>query len=139
MKKFLLIMVTPFFLGMVLTGGVSFAGELRYTPVNPNFGGSPFNGANLLNQANAINDFKDPSIEDFDFEQSLQDRLDSLVLSQIVSQIVGNSFDSSGNIASGQFNTGVNLIDVSTSGGVTTIVITNVASGETTTIQLPTF
>lgn len=136
MKKFILV-VTPLLLGMLMTGGVTFAGELTYTPYNPSFGGSPFNGSNLMSSANAINKFKDP--DQPSFEQSLEDRLDSLVLSQLVSQLVSNSFDTDGNIANGQFNTGLNLIDVSTSGGITTIQITNVATGETTTIQLPTF
>ena len=90
-----------------------------------------------MSSANAINKFKDP--DQPSFEQSLEDRLDSLVLSQLVSQLVSNSFDADGNIANGQFNTGLNLIDVSTAGGITTIQITNVATGETTTIQLPTF
>jgi len=136
MKKLLLV-ITSLLFGMVLTGGVTFAGELTYTPNNPSFGGSPFNGSNLMSSANAINKFKDPDAPSFD--QSLEDRLDSLVLSQLVSQLVSNAFDPNGNIANGQFNTGLNLIDVNTVGGITTIQITNVATGETTTIQIPTF
>jgi curli production assembly/transport component CsgF len=35
--------------------GPAFAGSLIYTPTNPSFGGSPINGPNLLNLANAQN------------------------------------------------------------------------------------
>ena len=37
------------------------AGDLVYQPVDPSFGGNPFNSAHLLGIANAQNDYKDPS------------------------------------------------------------------------------
>jgi len=133
MKKFVLI-TTSLLLGMVLGSGASFAGELSYTPINPSFGGSPFNGSNLMSGANAINNFKDP--DQPSFEQSLADRLDSLVLSQLVSRLVSNTLDDP-TFAGGTFNTGVNSISIQTVGNVTTIEITNNETGETTTIQIP--
>ena len=39
------------FVGVSL-GGSAVAGQLTYQPINPSFGGSPFNGDWLLNQAN---------------------------------------------------------------------------------------
>lgn len=38
---------------MVITASPSIAGQLTYTPVNPSFGGSPFNGEWLQNNATA--------------------------------------------------------------------------------------
>ena len=38
---------------LLLAAGSTQASELVYQPVNPNFGGYPANGANLLSQANA--------------------------------------------------------------------------------------
>lgn len=42
-------------LAMIAT---SEAGELRYQPINPHFGGSPFNGAILLQSAQIQNPFQ---------------------------------------------------------------------------------
>ena len=39
------------------------AGDLIYRPINPNFGGNPSNGLYLLSNAEAQNDYKDPSIK----------------------------------------------------------------------------
>ncbi|TVV76780.1 curli assembly protein CsgF, partial [Sphingomonas solaris] len=35
--------------------------EIVYQPVNPSFGGNPFNSSHLLGIANAQNDYKDPA------------------------------------------------------------------------------
>jgi curli production assembly/transport component CsgF len=48
---------------LLLLGSASAqATELVYVPVNPNFGGSPLNGATLLSQAQAQNKHKDPDL-----------------------------------------------------------------------------
>ena len=66
-KPLLNILTTSEFIfdGMIIIPIVSFSiifysSELIYTPINPSFGGFSGNGAVLLNQANAENDFKDP-------------------------------------------------------------------------------
>lgn len=43
--------------GIASTPGLVAASQLTYTPVNPDFGGSPFNGPPLLNEANAQNQY----------------------------------------------------------------------------------
>lgn len=49
---------------LLLLGAASTqATELVYYPVNPNFGGSPLNGATLLSQAQAQNRTKDPDMD----------------------------------------------------------------------------
>ena len=137
MKRIFSLIAAMALLGSFQAVSPIYAGELSYTPINPSFGGSPFNGSNLLGSANAINKFKDPDAPTFT-DQTLQDRLDSLILSQVVSQLVSNAFDPNATpFANGTFNTGLNNIVVTTAGGVTTIVITNIATGETTTVQVP--
>lgn len=40
------------------------ASDLVNTPINPSFGGNPFNSSHLLAVANAINRYKDPNAVD---------------------------------------------------------------------------
>ena len=137
MKRIFSLIAAMALLGSFQAVSLVYAGELSYTPLNPSFGGSPFNGSNLLSGANAINKFTDPNAPSFG-DQTLEERLDSLILSQVVSQLVSNAFDPSATTFSdGTFNTGVNTIVVTTSGGVTTILITNNVTGESTAVQVP--
>jgi curli production assembly/transport component CsgF len=52
-------------LGFALAASVSNASSLVYTPNNPNFGGNPENGVNLLNEANAQNKYTNPSLSNY--------------------------------------------------------------------------
>ena len=51
--------------------GIAAAGQLVYRPVNPSFGGDPFNSAHLLGIANANDRYKDPN--EVDIEEVLND------------------------------------------------------------------
>ena len=90
MSKFKLMMVL--ILGIWLYALPAFSGELTYQPVNPNFGGNPFNAAPLLSNAQAQNDFEDPNRTDRT-GQGFEDRLDRLVLSAVARGILGNITD----------------------------------------------
>ena len=67
------------------------AQDIRYTPVNPSFGGSPFNGATLLNEANAQNKTVDPAATKAgatqstgaEFVRQLESRLYSSLANQV--------------------------------------------------------
>lgn len=114
--------------------------DLTYQPINPSFGGNPFNSSHLLGIANAQNDYKDPRATSTSgsqadiFARQLQSRLLSALSSQIVDAIFGENPQESGTISFGgqtiQFVR--SLEDV-------TLTITNDDSGETTTIVVPTF
>lgn len=116
------------------------AQDLTYQPINPSFGGNPFNSSHLLGIANAQNDYKDPRATSTSgsqadiFARQLQSRLLSALSSQIVDAIFGENPQESGTISFGgqtiQFVRG--LEDV-------TLTISNDDSGETTTIVVPTF
>ena len=120
-------------------GSAAFAQDLVYEPVNPSFGGNPFNSAHLLGIANAQNDFKDPkgtgsgSQADI-FARQLQSRLLSALSSQIVDAIFGENPQESGTITFGgqtiQFVRGLESV---------TLTITDDETGEVTTIVIPTF
>lgn len=45
-------------LSVMLMSSPTWAGNLKYMPISPDFGGSPSNGGNLLNEANAQNKYQ---------------------------------------------------------------------------------
>ncbi len=113
------------------------ASELVYTPVNPSFGGNPFNSAHLLGVANAINDYKDPkAVDNSDpaqqFLRTIQNRLLSTVATQITDLIFGENPQDSGTIRFGDqeisFVRGADSV---------TLTITNYADGSVTEIIVP--
>lgn len=114
------------------------AGDLVYTPINPSFGGNPFNSSHLLGIANAQNKFKDPdslsnSSQADIFARQLQSRLLSALSSQIVDAIFGENAQNDGTIEfGGQTISWVRDLDQ------VTLTITNDGTGEVTTIQVPT-
>lgn len=115
------------------------AEDLVYKPINPSFGGNPFNSPHLLGVANAQNKFKDPSSasrgsEADIFARQLQSRLLSALSSQIVEAIFGDDPQQQGTIQFGgqtiEFVRGLESV---------TLTITNDETGEETVIVIPTF
>jgi curli production assembly/transport component CsgF len=51
---------------LVSLNGAAAAGQLTYRPVNPSFGGDPFNSAHLLGIASANDRYKDPDAVDIE-------------------------------------------------------------------------
>lgn len=112
---------------------------MTYQPIDPSFGGNPFNSAHLLGVANAQNTYRDPnstannSQADI-FARQLQSRLLSALSSQIVDAIFGENPQQSGTITFGgqtiTFNRGLDEV---------TLTITDDDTGEVTTIVIPTF
>lgn len=125
--------------GIALTGSSALAQDIVYQPVNPSFGGNPFNSAHLLGIANAQNDFKDPNAktggsEADIFARQLQSRLLSALSSQIVDAIFGDDPQQQGTITFGG-----QTIDFFRDLDSVTLTITNDDTGETTEIVIPTF
>ena len=115
------------------------AQDIVYTPVNPSFGGNPFNSAHLLGVANAQNNFKDPKAASSGsqadiFARQLQSRLLSALSSQIVDAIFGDNPQQSGTIRFGD-----QTIEFVRSLDSVTLTITNTLTGEVTVIVVPTF
>ncbi len=125
-------------LGLWVYALPAFAGELAYTPTNPNFGGNPFNAAPLLNSAQAQNGFKDPSTVRRSTGNSLEERIDRLVLSTLArGLLVGITSSTTGNLVPGIIDTGLSTIEVIDDGTVLTIIVTDNATGESTTFTSP--
>jgi curli production assembly/transport component CsgF len=135
---------------MVCTAGVvpsALASELIYQPINPSFGGNPFNSAHLLGLADRQNKYDDdggdrPSVssglsstsQGEQFVRQLQSRLLSGLASQVADAIFGENAQDSGEIVFGE-----QQITFARGLETTTIEIVNTTTGETSTIQIPTF
>lgn len=129
-------LVTAAFVGLASSAS---AQDIVYEPVDPSFGGNPFNSSHLLGIANAQNDYKDPQSQASSsqadiFARQLQSRLLSALSSQIVDAIFGENPQQHGTISFGgqTITFDRSLTDV-------TLNITDDATGEVTTIVVPTF
>jgi curli production assembly/transport component CsgF len=114
------------------------ASDFVYTPIDPMFGGNPFNSSHLLGIANAQNKFKDPDAASTGsqadiFARQLQSRLLSALSSQITDAIFGENAQEHGTV---QF--GNQSIEWARGIDAVTLTITNTDSGEVTTIEVPT-
>lgn len=134
-------------IGLLGAGGVALmlaapasAQDLTYTPISPTFGGNPFNSSHLLGIAGAQNKFTDPNSTTSNssqadiFARQLQSRLLSALSSQIVDAIFGEDPQQHGTITFGG-----QTIEFDRSLDDVTLNITDDASGEVTTIVIPTF
>ena len=111
------------------------AGELIYTPVNPSFGGSPLNGSQLLNNANAQNKYEKKEEKQSQaelFAKQLQSRLYSALAGQITDAIFGENAQESGTV---QFDDQI----IQWSQGLDSVIvtITNQTTGAVTVIEVP--
>jgi curli production assembly/transport component CsgF len=114
------------------------ATEIVYTPINPSFGGNPLNGPVLLNIANAVNRYKDPSIANalagFTQPNALTlftQQLQSLVFSRTVSSIIDGTFKST-TIDTPSFT--ISITD--NGGGNFTFTTTDKSTGASTSFQV---
>lgn len=117
------------------------AQDIRYTPVNPAFGGSPFNGATLLNEANAQNKTVDPAAKaagstqstGAEFVRQLESRLYSSLANQVSDAIFGKNATPSGTITFGD-----QTITYSHGLDSVSLTIIDATAGTTTSIEIPT-
>ena len=124
-----------------LTTSPALAQDIRYSPVNPSFGGSPFNGATLLNEANAQNKQVDPaSLKANDaqstgaqFVRQLESRLYSSLANQVADAIFGVNATPSGTITFGD-----QTVTYSHGLDAVTLTIIDATTGTTTNIEIPT-
>ena len=117
------------------------AQELVYEPVNPSFGGNPFNSSHLLALANAQDKTEPPSSDDPRsnpqadlFVRQLQSRLLSGLAAEVTDAIFGENPQESGRVVFGdqtiEFVRGLDSI---------TLTIFDAATGTTTEVVIPLF
>ena len=122
----------------LMSGRPANATELIYTPVNPSFGGSPFNGAWLLQSATLQNKFKEPHLlrEPKSSLERFTEQLEYRVFHQIADRIVKTAFGED-TLQPGEYVFGNYKISVTTDASGITTIITEISTGNTTTIQIP--
>lgn len=109
--------------------------EITFKPINPSFGGNPFNDGHLLATANVQNKFQARREErdlSEQFVRSLQSRLFSSLATQVQEAIFGDDPQDNGTFIVGDqqvsFVRGLEVI---------TLEISNLADGSSTVIEVP--
>jgi curli production assembly/transport component CsgF len=114
--------------------------DLVYRPINPSFGGDPFNSSHLLGTANAQNGFTAPrqvrpqSSQSDLFVRQLESRLLSSLAGQVNDAIFGDNAQESGRIAFGD-----QVIEFARGLDAVRLTITDTGDGGVTEIEIPTF
>ncbi|GAB2787796.1 curli production assembly/transport protein CsgF [Halomonas shantousis] len=117
-------------LGLCLSG-MAGAGELVYQPINPSFGGDPFNGSYLLGKAQAQDTHKDPSLEDYTSLTATERMIQSLQSRLLADLVNGVEDGQTGSFVSDDYS-----VVVDNSGGALSLEVTDLVSGDVTSIQV---
>jgi len=136
MKKVLITSIIAL-LGVV---NVGLTQDLVYRPVNPAFGGDPFNYQWLMSSAQAQNDFTEESSSLSAFNQNPLDDFESSlnrqILSQLSRELVNDIFGEEG-LQDGTFEIGSFQIEILSGLDGVTVNIFDSANGGSTSIIVP--
>ncbi|MCL2915949.1 curli assembly protein CsgF [Shewanella corallii] len=116
-------------LSCLLASSATSATQLTYTPVNPAFGGNPLNGSYLMQNASAQNDNNSGSGY---VPPTALERLASSLESRLMSQL----FNDAANGGEGYLRTDDFEINVVNEDGSLLVHILDIATGETTVIEV---
>jgi len=140
MKALIKIILTTLIFIFLASSGMS-AQQLVYEPRNPAFGGSPINYQWMLSSANLQNRFeitrqtgiqRDPLQ---DFQNSLQRQ----ILSQLTRDIILRRFGDGEPLQESRYEFGEFAIDIIPGLDGITITISNILTGDQTSITIPNF
>ncbi|AKM42747.1 curli assembly protein CsgF [Burkholderia contaminans FFH2055] len=125
---------------MTAVSPYAWSSTLVYQPNNPNFGGNPANGPNLLNEANAQNKHTDPSLSAFSSPTSTSSldqfnaQLQQAILSRVAGSVTNSIVGTNGELKPGTISTGNFTIVVSAAGnGNLQVTTTDKTTGATST------
>lgn len=137
MKKLLIAAI----LSMAFFQLSTWAQDFVYQPINPAFGGNPYNYSWLLAQAQAQNMFEEDAFFGYEEEDpllGLQDDLNRQILSQITQEFYRNQFGEDG-LTEGYYKFGSYEIDISPVSEGMQVRIIDIYTGSETTIIIPYF
>jgi curli production assembly/transport component CsgF len=120
---------------IMLVSGAAQASSLVYRPVNPNFGGDAFNGAYLLNTAQANNHYEKPAKKTNPLD-NFERTITSSLLNRVSQQIADRIFSGTGQ-DTGTFQLGNTSLTYQRNGDVVDITIFDGVTGTSTTISVP--
>jgi curli production assembly/transport component CsgF len=111
--------------------------DLLYKPINPSFGGEPFNSSHLQGLAASQNHFKEDTKRKEQssserFLSMLQSRLYSSLATQVADAIFGENAQDSGTITFDD-----QTITFSNDGTQITLIVTDLNTGQVTNIVIP--
>lgn len=134
MKK-LLIALSVLFAGFQVT---ALAQDFVYEPINPAFGGNPYNYSWLLGQAQAQNIYTEEEdlLADEDLLAGLQEDINRQVLNAITQEFYRNQFGETG-LTEGYYKFGSYEIDISPISEGMQVRIIDIFTGSETTIIVP--
>lgn len=137
MKKQILAISSGLVFGALMLAGNVLAGEITYAPVNPNFGGNPFNASPLQTNASAQNGFTDPNalagFSGLGGATTQDDRVNELVQTALATSSLNILVDDKGFFIVGRtLTTGNTTYSVTAGVGVNFVTATNNATGAIT-------
>ena len=137
MKKLLVYLLCGAICALLLAStNMARASELVYTPINPSFGGNPFNAQWLLDQAQVQNRFEEEY--ERDLVEDFEERLIRQIFYRMSRMIIDEAFGEYGEaIEPGYYEIGNYHIDISTDEVMITVVIVDITTGDTTTVEVP--
>lgn len=121
-----------------LLKGTTSATELIWYPINPSFGGNPYNAQWLMQQA----EVQKPEVERvswYEERDALQDFKESLnrqILSRLSSRLIRTVFGEE-ELEPGHYEIGDYIIDISSTETGIRVNITDPSTGAETTIEIP--
>jgi curli production assembly/transport component CsgF len=114
------------------------AQDLVYQPVNPSFGGDPFNSSHLIGLAEQQNDFDDQSFNPPTAQEQFADSLERRILSRTSQEITDRIFGENPQ-ESGEFTVGQQRITFDQTGdGQVDITLLDLQTGAETNLTIPT-
>lgn len=136
MKRLVIIFVCLF----LMSSSITLATPLIYTPVNPSFGGSPFNAAWLMSSAqsqNKLTEKKEPwKMPERDPIEDFKNSLNRQILYNLSRKIIDGAFGEEG-ITEGIYNLDDYIINVSSNNGGIKVILTDSITGNETIIEVP--
>jgi len=117
------------------------ASELRYTPVNPTFGGNPLNASGLQSNASSQNTTKAPPVVQPTALEKFTTNIQNAIISKLQTAAINGLFDAKGNfnpdvgtnIKAGNFQ--IQITTDPATGGLT-LITTDITSGQSTSISI---
>ena len=120
-------------LAVTLPASIAQAGDVKYRPINPNFGGNPFNGDYLLNQARLQNQHEEDAEDPLErFDRDLTRRLLNRAASEIEDRLFGENPEDSGTIPLGDLQ-----IEFERIGATIFLKVVDLVTGGVTEIEIP--
>lgn len=118
----------------------AWAQDFVYQPINPAFGGNPYNYSWLLGQAEAQNTFEEPDDDPFGADDdplaNFQEDLNRQVLNELTRELYQNQFGEDG-LTEGFYQFGSYEIDVSPVSEGMQVRIIDIFTGSQTTVIIP--